>query len=44
MLRIISTLVLSLTMLWGLSACQKTGSDADNPEKKVAPHALDKES
>lgn len=43
MIKTIFTLTISLSMLMGLSACQKNDADHDG-DKKVAPHALDKAS
>lgn len=43
MIKTIFRLTISLSMLMGLSACQKSDGDHD-PDKKVAPHALDKDS
>ena len=43
MIKTIFTLTISLSMLMGLSACQKNDADHD-PDKKVASHALDKAS
>ena len=42
MIKTICTVSLSLSLLMGLSACQKNDPDND-PNKKVAPHALDKD-
>ena len=44
MTKTLFTLTLSLSMLLGLSACQKNDENHGNPDKNVAPHALDKES
>lgn len=43
MIKTIFTLTIRLSMLMGLTACQKSDADHD-PDKKVAPHALDKDS